>query len=171
MLDMLSIIIYPKLGYPKIGYYLKRDITSIINFMDKVTPDQRSWNMSKIKSKDTLPELRVRKTLTDFGFRYRLHVKTLPGKPDIVLNKYKTAVFVNGCFWHQHKKCKRASMPKTNLDYWKHKLEVNVSRQKIDLIALKDLGWNSLIIWECQTIQSDKLLGIIKSSSLFSEKL
>lgn len=111
--------------------------------------------MSKIKSKNTTPELRVRKALSSLGFRYRLHVKTLPGKPDVVLKKYKTAVYINGCFWHQHKGCKRSSIPKSNLDYWSPKLKKNIEKQKQNFKLLKNSGWNPLLIWECETKEID----------------
>lgn len=121
------------------------------SIMDTISIKKRSWNMSRIKSKDTSPELRVRKILTELGFRYRLHVNTLPGKPDLVLKKYKTAIYINGCFWHQHKGCKRSSLPKSNVDYWTPKLKRNIEKQKEDLQLLKDSGLNPLLIWECET--------------------
>jgi len=107
--------------------------------------------MSRIRSKDTNPELSVRKILTALGLRYRLHVSRLPGKPDIVIAKWKTVIFINGCFWHQHKGCRRKFVPKTNIDYWKRKLERNVERQKENIKALKKLNWRVIILWECQT--------------------
>lgn len=106
--------------------------------------------MSRISSKNTKPELIVRKILYQNGVRYRLHAKDLPGKPDISNKKKKFAVFVNGCFWHQHPNCSRANIPKTNKDYWIPKLERNIQRQEESINSLKKLGWNIFIIWECE---------------------
>lgn len=135
--------------------------------MDTIVKEHRSWNMSRIKSKNTSPELSVRKALTVKGFRYRLHAKGLPGKPDVVLKKYKTVIFINGCFWHQHEGCKKKSMPKSNIDYWDTKLKKNVERQNRDIVLLKALGWNPIKIWECQTRQKDTLEYIINDSAFF----
>jgi len=117
--------------------------------MHKVS-DQRSRNMAAIKSKNTKPEIEVRKMLHALGYRFRLHRKDLPGKPDIVLPKYRTVIFVNGCFWHQHENCKYASLPKTKIDFWKNKLEVNKLRDKLKQSQLKDLGWKIINVWECE---------------------
>jgi DNA mismatch endonuclease (patch repair protein) len=107
--------------------------------------------MSKIRSKDTKPELALRKALFARGFRYRVHDKHLPGKPDIVLPKYKTVIFLHGCFWHRHEECKYAgSMPKTNTEYWVSKITSNRERDKINMQKLAALGWNVLIVWECE---------------------
>ena len=118
--------------------------------MDTLTKDRRSWNMSRIKSKDTVPEMRVRSALHHAGYRFRLHVKDLPGKPDIVLSKYKTVIFVHGCFWHRHKGCSNATMPSTNQDFWKEKFSQNVKRDKREQLKLKRLGWKVIVIWECE---------------------
>lgn len=125
--------------------------------MDHLTVRERSENMSKIRSKDTKPEKAVRKILSGMGFKYRLHSKKLPGKPDIVIASRKTAVFINGCFWHQHENCKRKTMPKTNSEYWKSKLTSNVDRQKEELAEIKELGFKPVIIWECQTLSQEAL--------------
>lgn len=117
--------------------------------MDTVTKEKRSRNMSRIRCKNTSPEKIVRSFLFSKGFRYRLHVKELPGKPDIVLRKYRTVVFVNGCFWHQHFGCKRANIPKTNQDYWLPKLEKNKTRFCAQLRELKSQGWFVIVVWEC----------------------
>ena len=115
--------------------------------------------MSRIRSKDTAPEIRVRSMLHKAGYRFRLHVKDLPGKPDIVLPKYKTVIFVHGCFWHRHKGCSKATTPSTNSEYWKKKFQRNVERDKQDQAELKKLGWKVIVIWECETIdEHDKLL-------------
>jgi len=118
---------------------------------DHLTVSKRSWNMSRIRSKDTKPELIVRKMLYKRGIRFRLHVKDLPGKPDLSNKKKKFAVFVNGCFWHQHEECKRATVPKSNKRYWLPKLEKNVARFKDNTDKLLDLGWKVFIVWECET--------------------
>lgn len=106
--------------------------------------------MSRIRSKDTKPEIIVRKTLYQLGFRYRLHKKDLPGKPDIVLRKYKTAIFVNGCFWHRHDNCNEASRPKTNSAFWEKKLDANVERDMQNQNALRETGWSVIVYWECE---------------------
>ncbi len=114
---------------------------------DKAT---RSFNMSQIKGKDTKPEILVRKILFANGFRYRLHDKKLPGKPDIVLPKYKTVIFIHGCFWHGHKNCKYFVVPKTRTDWWLNKIENNKRRDKIVSKELNKLGWKVYEIWECK---------------------
>jgi len=120
----------------------------------------RSYNMSKIKNKNTKPELIVRQFLHGMGFRYRLHVKNLPGQPDIVLAKYKTAIFIHGCFWHSHKDCKFAATPKSNVEYWEPKLNNNILRDLTNTRTLKKNGWNVIIIWECElkTVKLEKTL-------------
>lgn len=119
--------------------------------MDKLTPQQRSAVMSAVKNKDTLPELRVRRALHAMGYRFRLHCKDLPGKPDIVLPKYKLCIFVNGCFWHQHPGCGRATVPTSNREFWGKKLSGNIERDKKNGRELRLLGWRVCIIWECET--------------------
>ena len=106
--------------------------------------------MSAVKGKDTKPEILVRRWLHAAGYRFRLHVKELPGKPDIVLPKYKTVIFVNGCFWHQHRGCPHAKLPETNKGFWEEKLRKNAERDERNYQALRDLGWNVRIIWECE---------------------
>jgi len=110
----------------------------------------RSFNMSRIKGKDTKPELLVRKFLFANGYRYRLHVKNLPGKPDIVLPKYKTVIFVHGCFWHGHANCKYYVVPKTNTDWWLQKINGNIAKDAKAVKALKKAGWKIITIWECK---------------------
>lgn len=109
--------------------------------MDKITKERRSWNMSKIKSMDTKPELKVRKILYKLGYRFRLHRKDLPGKPDIVLSKYRAAIFVNGCFWHRHNNCNEASQPKSNSEFWENKLTKNVERDLRKYQLLREDNW------------------------------
>ena len=126
-----------------------------------MTSEARSRNMAAIKSKNTKPEIKVRKMLHKMGYRFRLHRKDLPGNPDIVLPKYKTAIFVNGCFWHQHEDCKYACLPKTNVDFWKEKLAKNKKRDKLKHSQLNDLGWKIIIVWECQLKQRVNVQDII----------
>jgi DNA mismatch endonuclease (patch repair protein) len=109
----------------------------------------RSYNMSRIKSKNTAPEILVRKYLFGAGYRYRLHDKKLPGSPDIILPKYRTAVFVHGCFWHSHPGCAKAVQPKSNIDYWTPKLERNKKRDQQNQASLDELGWRTIVLWEC----------------------
>ena len=117
---------------------------------DVHTPETRSFNMSRIRSKDTKPEEIVRKYLFSQGFRYRKNDSRLPGKPDIVLPKYKTVVFVNGCFWHKHEGCRYFVWPKNNSEFWKKKIEGNVDRDHRIHEQLRESGWKVLIVWECQ---------------------
>ncbi|MGD0887202.1 MAG: very short patch repair endonuclease [Thermodesulfovibrionales bacterium] len=125
--------------------------------MDKVSKEVRSKNMAAIKGKDTTPEITVRKLLFSGGYRYRLNVNSLPGKPDIWLKKYNTAIFVNGCFWHQHQHCKFATKPRSNIRFWLSKLKRNVERDKVNTQNLKRLGIKTLIIWECELRNLPKL--------------
>ena len=113
--------------------------------------EQRSRNMSAIKSKNTKPEIAVRKLLHSMGYRFRLHRKDLPGSPDIVLPKYKTVIFVHGCFWHRHENCKYASTPKTRKEFWESKFKANVKRDLEIQEKIKNIGWQSVGIWECET--------------------
>ena len=117
--------------------------------MDVHDKKTRSYNMSRIKNKDTTPEEKVRKYLFSEGFRYRKNVKSLLGKPDIVLKKYNTVIFVNGCFWHGHKGCKHFVWPKSNSDYWRNKIETNILRDKRNIEELKNLVWHICVVWEC----------------------
>lgn len=118
--------------------------------MDIKSPQARSYNMSQIKSKDTKPEEIVRKFLFSKGYRYRKNDKRYPGKPDIVLPKYRCVIFVNGCFWHKHEGCKYFVWPKSNSDFWKAKINANIERDKLNYASLTQQGWNIITIWECQ---------------------
>ena len=118
--------------------------------MDVHDKKTRSYNMSQIKGKNTKPEEMVRKYLFAQGFRYRKNDKKLPGTPDIVLPKYKTVIFVNGCFWHGHKGCKYFVWPKSNPDFWKKKIETNISRDLQKIKLLQSQGWRVITIWECE---------------------
>lgn len=117
---------------------------------DVLTPVQRHNCMSKIKGRDTKPEVIVRSWLHRNGYRFRVQKSDLPGKPDIVLKKYDLAIFVNGCYWHRHPGCKYTTTPATNTEFWQKKFNQNISRDKICIEKLEACGWNTLIIWECQ---------------------
>ena len=118
--------------------------------MDIWSKRKRSEVMSKIRSKNTKPELILRKELFKMGYRYRIHDNTLPGKPDIKLPKYNTVIFVHGCFWHFHKKCKEGRIPYSNSEFWKIKLERNITNDKKNIRLLRKLGWVVLVVWECE---------------------
>ena len=124
--------------------------------------------MSRIKSKNTNPEKVVRTLLHSQGYRFRLHLKGLPGKPDIVLKKYNTVILVNGCFWHQHKSCKRANIPKSNKEYWIPKIERNKKRDKRNIKEIKSLGWRVMVLWECEIKKSPQK--IVNKVMKFLEK-
>ena len=135
---------------------------------DKISPKRRSWNMSRIKGKNTKPEMIVRSMLHKMGYRFRLHRKDLPGNPDIVLPKYKTVIFVNGCFWHRHEGCKYAYMPKSRVDFWQKKFSDTIKRDRKNKADLESAGWKIIVIWECQTkdlISLKKLLDNVKLSA------
>ena len=117
--------------------------------------EQRSRNMSAIKSKNTKPEIAVRKLLHSMGYRFRLHRKDLPGSPDIVLPKYKTVIFVHGCFWHRHENCKYASTPKTRQEFWEAKFRENINRDKLNQENLSSKGWKIIVVWECEIKDKD----------------
>lgn len=129
---------------------------------DIVTHEQRSQNMSRIKGKNTKPEMIVRSACHDLGFRYRLHRKDLPGTPDLVFPKHRLCLFVHGCFWHSHPGCKYAYTPKSRLDFWLPKLAKNVERDMKTKRALEVSGWRVSIIWECQTKNRDTLRAEIR---------
>lgn len=118
--------------------------------MGRHSKQVRSYNMSQIRSKNTKPEEMVRKYLFSCGFRYRKNVQSLPGCPDIVLPKYKTIIFVNGCFWHMHTECGRFVWPKSNAEYWYKKITRNVERDKRYYMELKLMGWKVIVVWECE---------------------
>ena len=128
--------------------------------MDTITKEERSEIMSRVKSKNSRPEIFVRSFLHRSGFRFRIHVKNLPGKPDIVLPKYKAVVFVNGCFWHGHSdsSCKLARMPKSNTEFWQGKITKNHIRDVEKQAQLCKLGWRVFVVWECQLAHPEKIL-------------
>lgn len=117
---------------------------------DRLTPQRRSWNMSRIRGRDTLPERAVRSALHRAGYRFRLHRKDLPGRPDIVLPKHSIVVFVHGCFWHRHPGCRFAYTPKSRITFWQQKFDGNVERDRRNVRALRALGWRVITVWECQ---------------------
>lgn len=135
--------------------------------MDNLTPEKRSWLMSRIRASNTSPELFVRKFLHGRGYRYGLHNKSLPGKPDIVLRKIKTVIFINGCFWHGHEGCQKARLPKTRRVWWQQKRDYNLNKDNRDRKALNSLGWNVITIWQCD-LSSKK---IDSTLSLLEKKL
>jgi DNA mismatch endonuclease (patch repair protein) len=137
---------------------------------DIFTIEKRSQIMASISGKETKPEIAVRSFLFRQGFRFRKNVKTLPGKPDVVLPKFKTVILIHGCFWHGHKKCKRASLPKTNSSFWNEKIERNIMRDKKIYLELKKLGWSVITIWQCElrnreTFKS-KMDGLVRALTL-----
>ncbi|MDQ2136622.1 very short patch repair endonuclease [Alcaligenaceae bacterium B3P038] len=131
--------------------------------MDTVSKNTRSRMMSRIRGKNTQPEKAVRRISHALGFRFRLHRKDLPGKPDLVFPRLRKAIFVNGCFWHQHKNCKFAYTPKSNVEFWNQKFEKNLSRDALNVEALEKLGWIVLVVWECETRDSIQLYKILRT--------
>ena len=131
---------------------------------DKMTPEQRHRCMANIRSKNTKPEVIVRKFLFAHGFRFRINVKRLPGTPDIVLKKYRTCIFINGCFWHGHEGCRYYVLPKSNTEFWKAKIERNRERDLDRRIKLRDMGWHVIQFWECQLkpkVREENLQGLL----------
>lgn len=119
--------------------------------MDRLTPERRSWLMSRVPQKHSLPELRVRRAAHALGLRFRLHRRDLPGNPDIVLPKHSVALFVHGCFWHRHPECPKSSVPKSREEFWQAKFDRNVARDRDVANALSRLGWRVETLWECET--------------------
>lgn len=127
--------------------------------MDRLSSARRSWNMSRIQSRNTNPEIRVRSMLHQLGYRFRIHVRVLPGQPDIVLHRYHAVILVHGCFWHRHKGCKFTYTPKSRTDFWERKFDENVRRDEKVMKELIKLGWRVLTIWECQIQDLEELKG------------
>lgn len=130
---------------------------------DIYEPRKRSEIMSRIRGRGTKPEIIVRRIAHNLGFRFRLHRKELPGRPDIVFPRHRAVIMVHGCFWHRHPGCKHASSPKTRKSYWKNKLEDNVARDRRNETALRKLGWRVMVIWECETKDRKAVAARIKS--------
>lgn len=128
---------------------------------DVHTPEQRSYNMSQIRGKKTKPEEIVRKYLFSQGFRYRKNDSRLPGKPDIVLPKYKTVIFVNGCFWHGHEDCRYFVWPKNNAEFWKAKISGNIQHDAQCISLLKGQGWNVIVVWECELKKANREVTLV----------
>ncbi|MDF7807495.1 very short patch repair endonuclease [Pontiellaceae bacterium B12219] len=129
--------------------------------MDHLTPEKRSWNMSRIKGKNTKPEMLVRSLLHQAGYRFTVNGpknKKLPGKPDIVLPRYKTVIFVHGCFWHRHPGCKGTTTPKTRTEWWQAKFDRNVSNDRKNQKTLREMGWTVIVIWECELKKPEQVL-------------
>ena len=127
---------------------------------DSLAPERRSWNMSRIRGCNTKPEIRVRKLLHQLGYRFTINSRnnrSLPGRPDIVLPKYRAVVFVHGCFWHRHYRCRDATVPKTRVSFWKAKLEGNAKRDRLRQRELGVRDWNVVVVWECQLKDTDRL--------------
>ncbi len=133
--------------------------------MDVFSPEKRSQVMSRIRSKDTKPEKIIRSILHKLGFRFRINRKDLPGKPDIVLPKYRIVIFVHGCFWHQHEGCPRSKKPTSNAQYWNPKLKNNVLRDEKNILELEESGWRVFILWECQ------IKNLVKNPDLLAKML
>jgi DNA mismatch endonuclease, patch repair protein len=127
--------------------------------MDRFSPAKRSEIMSRVRSKDTRAETIVRSFLHRLGYRFRLHSKDLPGRPDIVLPRHRAIIFVHGCFWHQHHGCPKATLPESNRERWDSKLNRNVERDKANEDALRNAGWNVAVIWECELKNVDTIVG------------
>ena len=126
--------------------------------VDRISEAHRSWNMSRIGGKDTKPELHVRQLLHAMGYRFRLHRKDLPGKPDIVLPKFKAVIFVHGCYWHRHPGCKFAYIPKSRVEFWKEKFASNVARDQRNQAELTKIDWRYLVVWECEADNTGELI-------------
>lgn len=129
------------------GFYFTRCMIGV----DRLSKERRSWNMSRIRGKNTTPEMLVRSLLHRMGCRFRLHVRDLPGKPDIVLPRYRTVIFVHGCFWHRHQGCKNCTTPTNRRAWWVEKLEANAARDLRHRRELRLLGWQVEVVWECET--------------------
>lgn len=131
--------------------------------MDRLTIERRSWLMSRVKPKNTRPEITVRKAAHALGYRFRLHRSDLPGRPDMVFPRLRLVIFVHGCFWHRHAGCKKATMPKSQIEFWHDKFERNVLRDADNVSQLERLGWKVEVIWECETKSPDALLSRLRS--------
>lgn len=134
--------------------------------VDHISVERRSWLMSRVRATGTKPEVRVRKVAHKMGLRFRLHRYTLPGKPDLIFPRYSVALFVHGCFWHRHNSCKKASIPKSKVEYWLQKFDSNVRRDRMVRSELESLGWNVVVIWECETKELSRIEEILRDEVL-----
>lgn len=125
--------------------------------VDRLSPERRSWLMSRVKGKSTAPEMTVRRLAHSLGMRFRLHKPDLPGRPDLAFPRYRTVVFVHGCFWHRHPGCKKATSPKSKVEYWEKKFRTNVERDARNATELEQMGWRVLTVWECETKNAELL--------------
>lgn len=130
---------------------------------DVFSKEKRSWIMSRVKGRDTKPELLVRAVVHRMGYRFRVHRRDLPGNPDIVLPRHRKVIFVHGCFWHGHEGCRRATRPATNEPFWNQKLDSNIERDERFKTELRRLGWKVLVVWECETHKPEKLISKLSS--------
>lgn len=136
---------------------------------DTLSPQERSKRMSLIRGTGSAPEMKLRRLVHRMGFRYRLHVKELPGKPDLVFPSRCAVIFMHGCFWHRHKGCKLARLPKSKLEFWKPKLEANTKRDLHNQRQLKALGWRVLVVWECEMADTERVSAIVREFLLQKE--
>lgn len=125
--------------------------------MDRLSPERRGWLMSRVKSKNTTTEMTVRRLVFGMGYRYRLHDKRLPGRPDLVFSGRRKIIFVNGCFWHGHENCRYAALPKTRVDFWRAKVEKNQARDRENIALLEANGWKVLTVWQCELKNTERL--------------
>jgi DNA mismatch endonuclease (patch repair protein) len=141
---------------------LPDDITVLVVLIDKVSKEKRSSMMRAVRSKDTAPEMLVRRAAHRLGLRFRLHCKNLPGRPDLSLKKWRTVIFVNGCFWHRHEGCRRASVPQSNKVFWLRKFKENVRRDQATYAGLKLLGWRVIVLWQCEVTTPEQATAVIE---------
>ncbi|HUX29906.1 MAG TPA: very short patch repair endonuclease [Thiobacillus sp.] len=125
--------------------------------MDRLSPERRGWLMSRVKSKNTTTEMAVRRLVFGMDYRYRLHDKRLPGRPDLVFSGRRKIIFVNGCFWHGHESCRYAALPKTRVDFWRAKVEKNQARDRENIALLEANGWKVLTVWQCELKNTERL--------------
>lgn len=137
--------------------------------VDTLSPKERSDRMSLIRAINSAPEMKLRRLIHRMGFRYRLHVKELPGKPDLVFTSRSSVIFMHGCFWHRHEGCKLARLPKSKLEFWLPKLEKNKNRDLQNQFQLKSLGWRVLIVWECEMANIEKVSEVVREFLLQNE--
>ncbi|MGZ8910679.1 MAG: very short patch repair endonuclease [Methylococcaceae bacterium] len=130
--------------------------------VDKVTPEKRSWMMARIRSQNTAPEIKLRKLIFSMGFRYRLHYKGLPGRPDIIFPGKKKVIFMHGCFWHGHPNCRASKLPQTRKDFWESKIHTNKERDKRNIMELEKLNWKVLVVWQCELKNLSNIQEIIR---------